>query len=132
MSDTPKPNSFGVASCNIQDGSCEPSRAGCGVASCNKTQVTKSRIITTCPLIPWGWADSGNLYLDEMGGVWRKGWMSETETVDSVRLGSVEGRCQVEPAEEADLDRLRAEWSRVAEEGQAERAERWAEFWRSR
>lgn len=106
------------------------------VASCNaepdQNQVTKSRIITTCQRIPWGWAESGNLFLDEMGGVWRKGWLNEHETVDSVRLGSVEGWCPVEEGERGDLEWLEREWARVSEEGRYERDERWAEFWMSR
>ena len=76
--------------------------------------------------------ESGNLILDEMGGVWRKGWGDEHITVDTVRLGSIEGRCRIEPEELADLEWLEAEWARWHHEGEAERAERWAEWWRSR
>jgi hypothetical protein len=76
--------------------------------------------------------ESGNLVLDLMGGVWRRGRMNEHETVDAVRLGSIDGRCKIEDDELEDLEYLEREWTRWHEEGRAEKDERWAEFWRSR
>ena len=78
------------------------------------------------------WMTSGNLALDHDGTLWRSGWGDEHETVEAVCLGSIESRPDVEDNEEDDRKALAFEWAMAIEAREAERAERWAEWWGSR